>query len=161
MTSPQERERSIRPGCENKVPRSPQEFVAAWKASDHYKRLQREIDRYKSSHPIDGADAQTFRASRRAQQAQSRLQRVKSPYTMAYPQQVRLCLWRGWRRLVGDPSFPVGSVVGNFVMALIVSSVYFNLQPNTSSFTQRGSLLFFACLLNAFAAVLEVSYPWF
>lgn len=157
MTSPQERERAIRPGFENKVPRSPQEFVYAWKASAQYKDLQKEIDRYKSSHPINGADAQAFRASRRAQQAQPRLQRVKSSYTLSYPQQVRLCLWRGWKRLLGDPSVPVGSVVGNFIMALIVSSVYYNLQPNTSSFVQRGSLLFFACLLNAFAAVLEVS----
>lgn len=46
--------------------------------------------------------------------------------------------------------------MGNFIMALIISSVFFNLQPNTNSFFQRGSLLFFAILTNAFGAALEI-----
>lgn len=41
-------------------------------------------------------------------------------------------------------------------MALIISSVFFNLQPTTASFFQRGALLFFAILINAFGAALEI-----
>ncbi|ROW08296.1 hypothetical protein VMCG_03196 [Cytospora schulzeri] len=147
-------ERVVRPGFESKAPRTPDEFAAAWKASNEYKRLQAEIEAYKVAHPIDGPDAEKFRALKRAQQAKR--QRAKSPYTLDYWQQVQLCLWRGWKRLTGDPSLTMGSLVGNFVMALIISSVFFNLQPNTSSFYQRGALLFFACLMNAFASALEI-----
>ena len=46
-------------------------------------------------------------------------------------------------------------------MSLIVGSVFYNLGQDTSSFFQRGALLFFACLMNAFASALEVSYPIF
>lgn len=41
-------------------------------------------------------------------------------------------------------------------MALIISSVFYNMNSDTGSFTQRGTLLFFAILLSAFASALEV-----
>ncbi|KAK0709208.1 ABC-2 type transporter-domain-containing protein [Lasiosphaeria miniovina] len=152
MTSPIER--IVRPGFEGKAPRTPDEFAAAWKNSAHYKALQAEIEEYKVGHPINGPDAVAFRDSRKAQQAKG--QRAKSPFTLSYIQQIELCLWRGWRRLVGDPSLTLGALIGNFIMALIISSVFFNLQPTTASFFQRGALLFFACLMNAFASALEI-----
>jgi ABC-type multidrug transport system permease subunit/ABC-type multidrug transport system ATPase subunit len=152
MTSPQER--IVRPGFEAKAPRTPDEFAAAWKNSAEYKALQAEIEEYKREHPINGPDAEAFRASKRAQQAKA--QRLKSPFTLSYVQQVNLCLWRGWRRLIGDPSLSVGALIGNFIMALIISSVFFDLKPDTASFYQRGALLFFACLMNAFASALEI-----
>jgi len=152
MTSPQER--IVRPGFEAKAPRTPDEFAAAWKNSAEYRTLQAEIEEYKQSHPINGPDAEAFRASKKAQQARG--QRLKSPFTLSYVQQVQLCLWRGWRRLVGDPSLSLGALIGNFIMALIISSVFYDLQPDTASFYRRGALLFFACLMNAFASALEI-----
>ncbi|KAL2128209.1 hypothetical protein VTI74DRAFT_9521 [Chaetomium olivicolor] len=152
MTSPSER--IIRPGFEGKAPRTPDEFAAAWKNSAEYKALQAEIEEYKKEHPINGPDAEAFRASKKAQQAKH--QRVKSPFTLSYVQQINLCLWRGWRRLIGDPSLSLGALIGNFIMALIISSVFYDLQPTTDSFFQRGALLFFACLMNAFASALEI-----
>lgn len=69
-----------------------------------------------------------------------------------------LCLRRGFWRLRADPSLTLTQLFGNAVMALIISSVFFNLQPNTGSFYNRGALLFFAILINAFGAALEVSW---
>ncbi|OAQ95663.1 hypothetical protein LLEC1_05790 [Akanthomyces lecanii] len=147
-------ERVVRPGFEGRTPRTPDEFATAWKNSANYKALQAEIEEYKTTHPIDGADAEAFRASKQAQQAKG--QRKASPFTLSYTQQIKLCLWRGWKRLTGDPSLTVGSLIGNFIMALIIGSVFYNLQKTSSSFFQRGSLLFFACLMNAFASALEI-----
>ncbi|CAK7567123.1 MAG: Multidrug resistance protein [Sporothrix epigloea] len=152
MTSPQER--IVRAGFEGRAPRTPDEFAACWRQSAEYKALQADIEEYKSSHPIDGPDAEAFRASKRAQQA--KVQRASSPFTLSYMQQVRLCLWRGFQRLRGDPSLTVGALIGNLAMSLIVASVFFNLKPVTSSFYQRGALLFFACLMNAFSSALEI-----
>jgi hypothetical protein len=42
-------------------------------------------------------------------------------------------------------------------MALVIASVFYNMQPNTNSFFQRGAVLFFAILMNAFGSALEVS----
>lgn len=152
MTAPGER--IIRSGFETSAPRTPDEFATAWKNSAYYNTLQAEIEQYKLDHPINGPDAEAFRASKHAQQAKG--QRKKSPYILTYFQQIKLCLWRGWKRLTGDPSLTVGALIGNFIMALIVGSVFYNLNQTSSSFFQRGALLFFACLLNAFSSALEV-----
>ena len=152
MTSPQER--IVRHGFENKVPRTPDEFATAWKDSTAYKALKEEIAEYKVAHPLNGPDAVAFRNHKRAQQAKR--QRVNSPFTLSYGQQVKLCLWRAYRRLIGDPSITVGQLIANAIMGLIITSVFFNLKRTTSSFYQRSALLFFGVLMNAFSSALEI-----
>lgn len=152
MTSPQER--VIRPGFEARAPRTPDEFAAAWKNSAAYTKLQQEIEEYKQEHPINGPEAEQFRQIKRAVQAKN--QRLKSPYTLSYGQQTSLCVWRGFRRLICDPTLTLSMLFGNFFMGLIVGSVFYNLDQSTASFYQRGALVFMACLSNAFASALEV-----
>jgi ATP-binding cassette, subfamily G (WHITE), member 2, PDR len=48
-------------------------------------------------------------------------------------------------------------MIGNTIMALIIGSVFYNLQDNTASLYSRGALLFFGVLLNAFSSALEVN----
>ncbi|KAH6872002.1 ABC-2 type transporter-domain-containing protein [Thelonectria olida] len=152
MTAPLER--VVRPGFEGRVPRTPDEFAAAWKNSNEYKALQGEIESYKAAHPINGPDAEAFRASKQAQQAKG--QRAKSPFTLSFTQQIQLCLWRGWKRLKGDPGLTIGALIGNFGMSLIIGSIFYNLDDDSDSFFQRGALLFFACLMNAASSALEI-----
>ncbi|WVR07313.1 hypothetical protein IAU60_004354 [Kwoniella sp. DSM 27419] len=152
LTSPSERKPKA--GWEDRVPKTPEEFGRIWKNSDEYKRLRQQIAEFNQMHPTGGERLEEFKASRRAQQ--SKRIRAKSPYTLSYGQQVKLCLARGFWRLKADPSLTLTQLLGNFVMGLIISSVFFNLQPTTASFYQRGSLLFFAVLLNAFGAALEI-----
>ncbi|EAU31010.1 ABC transporter CDR4 [Aspergillus terreus NIH2624] len=152
MTSPSER--LVRPGFENTAPRTPDEFATAWRSSQAYQRLQAEIEAYKTDHPINGADAQAYREIKHEHQARG--QRAKSPYTLSYRQQIGLCLWRAYRRFIGDPSLTVGQLGANIIMGLIVSSVFYNLDQTTGSFFQRSALLFFAVLMNAFSSALEI-----
>lgn len=155
MTSAQER--VIRSGFENAVPRTPDEFAERWRSSETYAQLMKDLDAYDKKYTIGGEYLEKFLKSRKAQQARG--QRRKSPYTLSYSQQVRLCLWRGLTRLRADPTITFVQAFFNAVMAMVVASVFFNLQPTTDSFFQRGALLFFAVLLNAFGSALEVSRP--
>ncbi|KAF2754023.1 putative multidrug resistance ABC transporter [Pseudovirgaria hyperparasitica] len=152
MTSPLER--IVRPGFENRVPRTPDDFAKAWKESPEREKLIAQIDEYDQKYTIGGEYLEKFKQSRRAQQAKQ--QRVKSPYTLSYAQQVNLCLWRGFQRLKGDPSLTFTQLFGNFIMGLIIGSVFYNLQQDTASFFARGALLFFAILMNAFGSALEI-----
>ncbi|KAK5441492.1 Multidrug resistance protein [Exophiala xenobiotica] len=152
MTSPAER--VVRKGFENKVPRTPDDFAQAWKDSPERAQLLREIEEFDQEHPIGGPDLEAFKQSRRMQQAKR--QRVSSPYTLSYGQQIRLCLWRGYRRLVADPSLTFTQVFGNTILALIIGSIFYNLDKTTNSFYSRGALLFFAILMNAFGSALEI-----
>ncbi|KAG9986496.1 pleiotropic drug resistance protein, ABC superfamily, partial [Aureobasidium melanogenum] len=152
MTSPQER--VVRQGWESRAPRTPDEFAACWKASAQRQRLMQEIDEFDRKYPFGGESEQAFAASRKAQKAKG--QRIGSPYTLSYTQQVKLCLWRGFRRLIGDPSLTFTQLIGNFIMALVIGSLFYNLDDGTDSFYSRGALLFFAILMNAFGSALEI-----
>lgn len=152
MTSPLER--IVRPGWEDRVPRTPDEFAQRWKDSQERAALLAQIETYEQKYPLGGETAQKFAESRKAQQAKG--QRAKSPYTLSYTQQVALCLWRGFIRLKADPSITVFQLVANFCMALIIASVFYNLNETTGSFFQRSALLFFAILMNAFSSALEI-----
>ena len=152
MTSPAER--VVRKGFENKVPRTPDEFVAAFTSSSDYARLMNSIDSFDVENPIGGRALEQFVTSRKAQQA--RQQRVKSPYTLSIWGQVHLCMERGFQRLRGDMTLMLTGTIGNFMFALVIGSVFYNLLSDTSSFYSRGALLFFAVLLNAFSSNLEI-----
>jgi len=131
MTSAQER--VVRSGWENRVPRTPDDFAAAWKSSFERKQLMEDITAYEQKYPFEGEHYDKFVESRKVQKAKH--QRLKSPYTLSYIQQVRLCLWRGSRRLAGDPSLTFTQLFGNFAMALILGSVFYNLQLTTSKWS--------------------------
>ncbi|KAL4812296.1 ABC-2 type transporter-domain-containing protein [Aspergillus spinulosporus] len=151
MTSAEERR--VRPGFEESAPRSPDEFAERWRLSDERRRLLDELASYEQKHPPEVRMAE-YNRSRRDEQAKQ--QRAKSAYTISYPQQVTLTLWRAYRRLIAGPGFTIASLLFNVVMALILGSMFYNLKPDTSSFYYRGGLIFFSLLFNAFASQLEV-----
>lgn len=153
LTNPAER--VIRDGYEKSVPNTPDEFAARWQQSEERARLLQDIDAFDREFPIGGEQLQKFQQSRHASQAKG--QRIRSPYQISIPMQARLCVDRGFQRLRGDASIALSGIIGNSIMALIIGSVFYNLQPTTGSFYSRGALLFFAILLNAFASSLEVS----
>lgn len=151
MTSPQERR--VKPGNADKVPRTPNDFANRWHLSPHRARLVAELDAYETLHPSsERLDA--YEASRRAEK--SPRQRRKSPYTISYPRQVSLTIWRGWRRLLADPGFTIASLLFNLVISLVIGSMFYDLDGGSASFYSRGGVIFFSLLFNAFASQLEV-----
>lgn len=156
LTSPAERE--VRPGFEGRVPNTPDEFAARWRESSERQALIAEMESFQAAHPLGGEKYKEFTESRKKEKAKGT--RASSPYTLTYPMQVKLCFWRGTKRLQGDMSNTLAAVIGNIIMSLIVSSMFYNLPHDTNSFYQRSSLMFFAILMNAFASVLEIQTLW-
>ncbi|KAL4806318.1 ABC-2 type transporter-domain-containing protein [Aspergillus unguis] len=156
LTSPTER--LVRPGFELVVPRTPDEFASRWKISAERKRLLEEIDAFQNEFPLGGSKFEEFSRSRAAEKAKGT--RANSPYTLSYPMQVRLCMSRGFLRLKGDMSMTLATIIGNSIMALIISSIFFNMNETTDEFFSRGALIFFAILLNAFSSSLEILTLW-
>ncbi|KAL2826962.1 ABC-2 type transporter-domain-containing protein [Aspergillus cavernicola] len=152
LTSPSERR--VRPGYEDKVPRTAAEFAQRWRNSPECARISLEIDAFDQEYPIGGEAFTKFGEARRLMQ--SKQQRASSPYTLSIFEQVTLCLTRGFQRLRGDASLTISALLGNFFISLILGSVFYNLPSDTSSFFSRGVLLFYAVLLSAFSSALEI-----
>ena len=53
-------------------------------------------------------------------------------------------------------SIVIVGVIFNSIMALVISSIFYNLPNDTDSLYSRSALLFFAVLLASFASALEV-----
>ncbi len=152
LTSPLER--VVKKGYEHSTPKTPEEFARRWNESEDRAQLLRDVDAFNREFPVGGGHLETFKAGRRAQQAKG--QRLKSPYTISIKQQVSLCVTRGFQRLRGDTSVLIGGIIGNSIMALIISSIFYNLADNSETFFSKGALLFFAILMNAFSSALEI-----
>jgi ATP-binding cassette subfamily G (WHITE) protein 2 (PDR) len=144
----------VRPGFEGRTPYTPDEFAAVWQKSEDRAQLLREIDEFDANYPLGGPSLEAFKNSRKAAQAKG--QRLKSPYTISVPMQIKLCLERGFQRLRGDMTLFLSGVIGQSVMALIIGSVFYNLSDDTNSLYSRGALLFFAILMAAFQSALEI-----
>lgn len=147
-------QRTSVPGLEDIVPRTPDDFVKAWVHSTERKQLLGQISDHNAQHPPMSQSYQQFAEQRRLEK--SRKQRVRSPYTMSYWRQTQLCLWRDWQRLKADPSVPIVMLAMNLTEAVIVASIFFNLDETTSSFYSRGAAIFILILLNAFGSLLEI-----
>ncbi|KAK9463806.1 ABC-2 type transporter-domain-containing protein [Lipomyces oligophaga] len=152
LTNPSER--IARPGFENRVPRTPDEFAARFRESDIYRALIAEIDSFDSQYPINGPSLEQFIESRKKSQADHIS--VRSPYTISVHMQIKLCISRGFQRLLGDMTLFFATLISNIILALVISSVFYNLPSTTATFYSRGALLFFSILFNAFSSALEI-----
>lgn len=138
MTSPSER--IVKPGFENRVPRTSDDFAKCWQQSEERNILLAQIDEYNRENPLDGIGTSKFADARKLEKSKS--QRERSPYTLSYWGQIKLCMWRDVQRLKADPSVPISMLVINLLEGLIIASIFFNLASDTSSFFSRGAVLF-------------------
>jgi len=147
-------QRTASPGFEDRVPRTPDDFVKAWVGSAERKELLGQISDYNAEHPPMAESYQKFAEQRRLEKSQK--QRVRSPYNMSLWRQIQLCLWRDWQRLKADPSVPIVMLGMNLIETLLVASIFFGLDETTSSFYGRGAAIFILILINAFGSLLEI-----
>ncbi|KZL71217.1 multidrug resistance protein cdr1 [Colletotrichum tofieldiae] len=152
LTNPAER--VVQPGFENRVPRTPDEFAAAWKSSSPRGRLMDEIHAFEGDYPLNGAEVEKFVETRQKHKAS--LLSHQSPYTISMPMQIWLCMTRGYQRLLGDWLFFVVTVFGNLVISLVLGSIFFDLPLDASTMNSRCVLLFFAILFNGLSSALEI-----
>ncbi|KAI1102526.1 ABC-2 type transporter-domain-containing protein [Jackrogersella minutella] len=152
LTNPSER--VVQPGFEDRVPRTPDEFAQVWKSSETRACLLRDIETFEEEFPTKGHHFQMLKESRKTQQAS--FTRNKSPYTISIPMQIRLCMTRGFQRMMGDKTFVVVTVLGNVVISLTLGSIYYDLAPIAESMNSRCILLYFAILFNALSSALEI-----
>lgn len=93
-------ERRVRPGWEDKVPRTSIEFQQAYLASDERKRIEAEINDFQG----ELEEQVRLREANRGESSEKR------NYTVSFPEQVRACTVRQFRVLIGDPLSLFGKV---------------------------------------------------
>jgi ATP-binding cassette subfamily G (WHITE) protein 2 (PDR) len=154
VTNPSERQ--TRDGFDKQVPRTADDFEAYWRASPDFAHLQKEIEAHEQEFPVgDQRKLEEFRASKLDSQANHT--RPKSPYVVSIPMQIKLNMKRAVQRIWNDKASTFTPIIGNIIMALIVGSVFYGTPNASAGFFSKGSVLFFAVLLNALSAISEIN----
>ena len=151
ITSPSERK--PRPGFEKSVPRTAEEFYDRWRSSPEHAELRNRIDAYLNKHS-NGQAAQTMHDHHTARQ--SKHSKPTSPFLISFGMQVKAVMDRNWQKIKGDPSVYCFNIISNCIMALIISSMFYNQKATTGSFYYRTSAMFTGLLFNSFSSLLEI-----
>lgn len=145
----------IKPGYEQRVPRTAVEFEAYWKGSPEYKRLKEDIKR-----SVDSTDAQQTRDALNSMfiRDKSKYARKSSYYTASYLEQLQMCTKRGFQRIAGNKAYTIITVIANVVEALLIGSLFYNIPPTTAGAFSRGGILYFALLFYSLLALSNISF---
>ncbi|KAH7320724.1 ABC-2 type transporter [Stachybotrys elegans] len=150
-------ERKPRPGMEQSVPRTAEEFERYWHRSTEYWELADEIEEHRQEFPVDphGETAINLRMNKIDRQAKGA--RTTSPYILSIPQQAALTTKRAYQRIGGNVGATVAQCIIQIVLALIIGSVFYQTPDTTAGFFSKGSVLFQAILLSALTAIAEIA----
>lgn len=139
LTNPAERRSR---GSVHRVPKTPDEFAAAWRQSRQYLLNSHEITQFESAHLI-----------------QKEASKPVEYYTSMASTTTQLiaCFHRGLRRLRNNHVPVLAGLVANSILALILGSLFYNLAQTAESMDDRAVLLFFSLIINACTPAFEVS----
>lgn len=141
-----EHERQIKAGYEDRIPRSAEQFAAAYRKSEIYQRNLSDIAEFEQS--IEQQRQERLATAKAAQQKN---------YTLSFYQQVLACTHRQFLIMFGDQQSLVGKWGGILFQALIVGSLFYNMPKTAAGVFSRGGVLFFMLLFNALLALAELT----
>lgn len=148
-------ERQFQPGKEASTPKTAIELEAAFKASDHYRKLIADVDSYENKlHDSNCADARQFQGA--VAEGKSRHVSKRSSYTVSFIRQVYACTIREFWLLWGDKT----SLYTKFFIivsnGLIVGSLFYGQSLDTAGAFSRGGSLLFAILFLGWLQLTEL-----
>lgn len=145
----------VKPGYENRVPRTRDDFVRCWEQSQEFADLLSEIENYLNKEVDSEQTKQLFKTS--MSQEKDKGSRTGSRYTISYWAQVSLCTKRGFQRIYGDKAFTITNVIASIIQSLVSGSLYWNTPSGTDGAFSRGGILYFAILYFSLMGLANIS----
>ncbi|CAH2351739.1 protein Snq2p [[Candida] railenensis] len=143
-----------KPGFEDRVPRTAEEFEAYWLNSPAYARLQEEIAEYNANVNQDET-RDTYYTS--IKQEKMKYSRMNSKYTINYFEQLKLCTVRRFQGIWGDKAYTITQLIAALSQGLIAGSLYYNTPTTVTGSFSRGGVVFFAALYVSLMSLAEVT----
>lgn len=148
-------ERQFREGYEASTPKTSEELEAAFRSSENYKRVLREIDQYEEDlERSNYIDAKEFEGAVR--ESKSRTVSKKSPFTISFFRQVWACTQREFWLTWGDKTTLTTKFFIIISNGFIVGSLFYGESLDTSGAFSRGGALFFSILFLGWLQLSEL-----
>ncbi|KAJ2556100.1 ATP-binding cassette transporter snq2, partial [Coemansia sp. RSA 1933] len=151
-------ERRVRPGWEDRVPKTAAEFEAAWHASSEFKALKQEVASFNQQLEQDGrgGEIREFIDQTKMGAGGHNVLRKRSPYTTTFFYQATRLFKREWEIFCGGWAELAFKFVYNAAFAIIVGTLFLRLPQTSAGAFTRGGVLFFALLFNSLTAQSEI-----
>ncbi|KAF9434230.1 hypothetical protein BGZ76_008355 [Entomortierella beljakovae] len=146
-------ERKARRGFEGRIPHTPKQFEDTFRSSHYYEDNEKDRITYQSS-VSDSNPVSEFKEA--TKQTKQKHVSVKSPYTISFLGQVKVLTVRQYQLTRGDMASVISRYASNVIKAIIVGSVFLNLETDATGTFTRGGVLFFALLFNALISQAEL-----
>ena len=146
--------RIVREGYENRVPRTPAEFVEYYRKSDIYRANREDMASYHEEFVGKPERVTHYKQSVKAEHAKH--SNKKSPYVVSIPMQARALMRRRAQILRGGITTQVIQLAVHIIQAIIMGTVFLRLSDTTQTFFSRGGVLFFALLFAALSTMSEI-----
>lgn len=143
-----------KPGFEDKVPTTAEDFERYWLNSKQYNIVQEEIKAYNDS--INGDETREVYYKSLLQEKMN-YSRTNSKFTINYLQQLKLCTIRGFQGIWGDKAYSLTTIGAALSQGLIAGSLYYNTPDSVSGAFSRGGVIFFSALYVSLMGLAQVS----
>lgn len=143
-----------KPGFEDKVPRTAEDFERYWLNSPEYAQVYQEIQDYNAN--VDQENTrETYYTS--IKQEKMKYLRMSSRYTINYFQQLKLCTIRRFQAIKGDKTYTVTQLIAALSQGLMAGSLYYNTPNSVSGSFSRGGVVFFSALYVTLMSLAEIT----
>ncbi|KAF2645644.1 ABC drug exporter AtrF [Massarina eburnea CBS 473.64] len=148
-------ERQFREGYEASTPKTPEELESAFRNSDSYRRVQRDIEEYEHElKETDYENAKQFEGA--VHESKSKTVSKKSPFTISFVRQIWACTQREFWLTWGDKTTLFTKFFIIISNGLIVGSLFYGESLNTSGAFSRGGAVFFSILFLGWMQLSEL-----
>jgi hypothetical protein len=138
--------RRIKPGWEDRIPRTAEEFQAAYRQSNAFKASFSDVESFESGIQEEAHHKEAARKNMKTKN-----------YTVPFWKQVLILTHRQFLVMFGDRAALAGKWGVIVFQALIVGSLFYNLPDTSSGVFTRGGVIFFTLLFNALLALAELT----
>ena len=138
-------EQRIQADWESRIPRSPEQFAAAYQKSQIYRSSLRDIADFEQ------------RMEQESQNKRSTKNAKPTNYTLPFHKQVAAVTKRHFQVLWGDKATVFGKWGGITFQALIFGSLFFDLPKTSEGVFTRGGILLLLPLFNIFLSLSEIN----
>ncbi|KAF8841352.1 pleiotropic drug resistance ABC transporter [Paxillus ammoniavirescens] len=146
--------RKVRPGCEGTVPRTADDMASYFKKSTLGQLNRSSLDSYLGLYVNKPELKKAYDVSAVSEHA--RHAPNSHAYTLSVPMQVRAVMRRRWQILKGDWVTQVVQLGAQIFQAIIMGTVFLQVQNTTSAYFSRGGVLFFALFFGSVSAMAEI-----
>ncbi|QGA18207.1 hypothetical protein EYB26_005891 [Talaromyces marneffei] len=138
--------RRIKSSWADRIPRTAEEFESIYLKSDLHQTALKDVREFEQELAKQEEERKAARSTIKQRN-----------FTLSFHQQVLALTRRQFLVMLGDPRSLYGKWGMILFQALIVGSLFYNLQPTSSGVFPRGGVMFYILLLNSLLALAELT----